>query len=316
MAKRSSTAAQLASFGITLAIHGLIVGLVVLTSSSAPQELILETPQQSLHCRYIEAGRIFQVQVNASNWQEAEERVCGGAFRDVRLSPLLLEGLTMILVDASQNPVVAAQRESCSCSEEENLPILQDVGIVEAPRLGAEVRRTALPRIINVPEQTRENVISTTKTEAKASDKKVKTNAPKIDDLLAIASDFDPARPISDVDPGGSADGSRHSKSATGKGDPYLQKVKAKLDNTMNAPASIQKSELNSLKARIRIKIGDNGSVWGWEFERKSGNAAFDRMIETTIKRFMLGGDMRFAAPPELWRLKNIPIIIDGSDVR
>lgn len=315
MKNRSSAGARLAGIGVTLAVHGLIIALVVLTSSSAPHTQAVLQPAKGLHCRYIESGRLFEVQVSASTWQEAEEMVCGGAFRDVRLPPLALEGLMLVLEDAQDNPVVAAQRESCSCSEEDSIPILQDVGIVEAPRLGAEVRKTALPRIINAPEITRENVITTAPTKENSSEKKTKTNSPKLDDLLAIASDFDPARPISDVDPGGSLDGSRHSKSSTGKGDPYLQKVKAKLDNSMNAPASIPKGELSKLKARIRIKIGDNGSVWSWDFERKSGNASFDRMVETTIKRFMLGGDMRFGVPPAQWRLQNIAVVIDGSEV-
>ena len=232
----------------------------------------------------------------------------------IRLAPLLHEGAKLIL-DGDNHPLLLAQRESCSCSSEERVPILQDIGIVEAPRLGAESRKTALPRIINTPEPSKANTVTTQKT-AKSPDKKDKTSKkPSLDDLLNAASNFDDARPTSDVDPGGSPDGSRLSKSATGKGDPYLQKIKAKLDNTMNAPASIPKSQLQKLSAKIWIKVGDNGTVWAWDFVKKSGNAAFDKMIEMTIKQYMMGGTLKFATPPEQLRLQMIPINVDGRDI-
>ncbi len=302
------------SIVITAIIHVGVFVLFALSSGSEsqPQETLAET---TIFCRYIDNGRLFQVEVSAADWQEAEEKVCGAEMRDVRLGPLVLEGALLILEDTPNN-VIYAQRESCSCSSDEKVPILQDVSIVEAPRLGAETRKTALPRIINTPEPAQENTVTTNKTNpTKRNDKQTK-KTPTLDDLLNAATDFDEARPISDVDPGGSLDGSRLSKSATGKGDPYLQKVKAKLDNTMNAPASIPKSELQKLSAQIWIKIGDNGTVWGWDFTKKSGNAAFDKMIEMTIKQFMMGGSMRFAAPNEQWRLQNIPISVEGKDIK
>ena len=84
----------------------------------------------------------------------------------------------------------------------------------------------------------------------------------------------------------------------------------------MNAPASVPKNELQKLSAKIRIKIGDNGVVWGWDFMKKSGNSAFAKMIENTIKQFMMGGTMRFAPPTEQWRLQDIPITVEGKDIR
>ena len=83
------------------------------------------------------------------------------------------------------------------------------------------------------------------------------------------------------------------------------------LDNAMNAPSSIPKSELKKLKAKVWIKIGANGSIWDWGFSRKSGNKAFDTMVERTIKRFKINGDQKFPPPPEKWSLKRIPIRID-----
>ena len=49
---------------------------------------------------------------------------------------------------------------------------------------------------------------------------------------------------------------------------------------------------------------------------KKSGNAAFDKMIDMTIRQFMMGGSLRFASPPQNWRLQTIPILVDGSDIR
>ena len=269
--------------------------------------------RQNVFCRYIADGKLYQLEVSAANWQDAEEMTCGAHLRDVKLSPLLIDGARLIL-DQKEPPLLLAQRESCSCSQDERVPILQDIGIIEAPRLGTEAKQTALPRIINTPEPSQENTVTTNPT--KPSPKNTKTrNAPSVDDLLNAAADFDEARPITDADVGGSLDGSRSSKSATGKGDPYLQKVKAKLDNTMNAPASIPKSQLQKLSAKVYVKIGDNGTVWGWDFVKRSGNTAFDSMIEKTIKMFMVGGSQRFASPPEQWKLQNITFTVEGKDI-
>ena len=301
------------STAVTAVVHGIIFAVVALSSNSSQPE-VQTAEETSVFCRYIESGRLFQTEVRAKDWQDAEERICGAQYRGIRLAPLLHEGAKLIL-DGDNHPLLLAQRESCSCSSEERVPILQDIGIVEAPRLGAETRKTALPRIINTPEPSKANTVTTQKT-AKTPDKKDKTSKkPSLDDLLNAASNFDDARPTSDVDPGGSPDGSRLSKSATGKGDPYLQKIKAKLDNTMNAPASIPKSQLQKLSAKIWIKVGDNGTVWAWDFVKKSGNAAFDKMIEMTIKQYMMGGTLKFATPPEQWRIQMIPINVDGRDI-
>lgn len=306
---------RFASAAFSVCVHCALFAIILLSSGSqSPSEQNNPQPQNDIFCRYIENGRLFQFSVKADNWQKAEDIVCGAQYRGVRFPPLLAEGAHLILSDET-HPLLLAQRISCSCSDKEIVPVLQDVSIVEAPRLGAETKRTALPRIINTPPPAAENTVTTKKTDKKTDDKPRK-KTPSLDDLLNAASDFDEARPISDKDPGGEKDGSRLSKSAVGKGDPYLQKIKAKLDNTMNAPASIPKSQLKNLSAKIWIKIGDNGTVWAWDYVKKSGNAAFDKMIEMTIKQFMMGGAMRFAAPPEMWRLQTVPITVDGSDIR
>ncbi|MBO5752146.1 MAG: TonB C-terminal domain-containing protein [Proteobacteria bacterium] len=311
---KPTAAERFFSILVTILVHGGILVLVALSSGSEPIEQV-KTEGEKIFCRYIDNGRLFQVEIEAADWQEAEEQVCGSHRRDVRLSPLLLEGALLILED-TPNAVVLAQRESCSCSKEERVPILQDISIVEAPRLGAETRKTALPRIINTPEPAAANVVTTKNNPEQKKTEKPRKQTPTLDDLLNAATEFDEARPISDVDPGGSADGSRLSKSATGKGDPYLQKIKARLDNAMNAPASIPKSELQKLSAKLWIKVGDNGTVWSWDFYSKSGNAAFDRMIESTIKQFMMGGNLKFATPPEQWRLQTIPFTVEGKDIK
>ena len=301
---------------VTIAVHTVVFLLFILSSGPENTDTLGNASEkENIFCRYIENGRMFTVEVSAVDWQDAEEIVCGSHMRDVRLSPLLLEGAQLIL-DGASNDVVLAQRESCSCSKEERVPILQDIGIVQAPRLGAETKKTALPRIINTPEQTQANTVTTEKTNTPPKEKKKTSKEPNLDNLLNAASNFDEARPISDVDPGGSADGSRLSKSATGSGDPYLQKIKAKLDNNMNAPASIPKAKMQKLKAKIWIRIGENGVVWNWDFYSKSGDAAFDKMIEECIKNFKMGGNMKFPIPPDNWKLQPIPITVEGSEIR
>lgn len=306
------------AFGIFVAlfVNVGIFSLVAFSGGSSTTEPAQAAEISTVFCRYIEEGQLYQMDVPAADWQAAEEVVCGSRFRDIRLGGLLVEGAKLLLANPSTNQILLAQRESCSCSNEDEVPVLQDIGIVEAPRLGAEIRKTALPRILNTPEPSAQNTITTNKTNTpKQKDDKPVKKAPSLDDLLNAANNFDEARPISDVDPGGSADGSRLSKSATGSGDPYLQKVKAKLDNSMNAPASIPKAQLSKLKARANIMIGDGGVLWKWEFTSKSGNPAFDKMVETTLKQFMLSGTMRFSNPPANWKNKLIPIVVDGGSI-
>lgn len=295
-------------------VNGAIGLLFVLSSGSQGPEPAQPVETSTIFCRYIDNGRLFQTEVSAPDWQTAEEIVCGAQVRDVRLSPLLLEGARLILDDTS-NPVLLAQRESCSCSQEERVPILQDLSIVEAPRLGTEQKKYALPTIINVKEEAQANTVTTEKTNpVKKNDKPVKKE-PTLDDLLTAA-EFDPARPESNYDMSGSRDGSRLSNSATGQGDPYLQKIKAMLDNTMEAPASVPQSQLRKLSAVAWLRISDNGIVTSWGFDKKSGNAAFDKMIEMTLKQFMMGGTKRFAPPPAQWRFKDIPFRVEGKNIK
>lgn len=290
--------------------------LLIALSSGSSEPLPPSEAVNTVFCRYIENGKLYQFEITAQDWQAAEERVCGSQYRDVRLGALLQEGTRLLLVSPDTHPLLLAQRESCSCSSDDKVPVLRDIGIIEAPRIGAETRKTALPRIFNAPEPTVENTISTTKSDAPKpkNDKKAEKDT-SLQDLLNAAQ-YDPSRPVSDVDPGGSADGSRLSKSATGQGDPYLQKVKARLDNTMNAPAAIPKAELKKLKANVTIVIGAGGILTKWDFTKKSGNAAFDKMIEMTLKQFMLTGSMRFPDPPDKFKYQTIPVVVDGSSIR
>jgi len=307
------------AFGFFLAgfVHVLIVLLFAVSGGSSSPEPAQPAEISNVSCRYIEDGRLYKMDVPAADWQAAEEIICGARYRDVRLGALLAEGARLLLANPSTNQILLAQRESCSCSSQDHVPVLQDIGIVEAPRLGAEAPKTVMPRIFNAPEPTEQNSITTNNPENKRKKVEDKPTKPQLDlnSLVNAANSYDPARPVSDVDPGGSPDGSRLSKSATGSGDPYLQKIKAKLDNSMNAPASIPKSQLAKLKARANIMVGDGGVLWKWEFTAKSGNDAFDKMVEATLKQFMLAGTSRFAPPPDNWKNKMIPIIVDGSSI-
>ncbi len=307
---------QVLSVFVSVVVNTTLALLIVLSSGSS-SEVPQPVEENAIFCRYIEDGRMYQFEMQAPDWQTAEETVCGSHYRDVRLGSLLVEGARLLLTDASNNLVLHAQRESCSCSGKDDVPVLQDIGIVEAPRLGAEVKKTALPRILNTPEPAAQNTITTQKTDTpKPKTEKPVKKTPSIDDLLNAANNFDEARPVSTDDPGGSVDGSRLSNSATGQGDPYLQKVKAKLDNSMNAPASIPKQTLKKLKTKVWIQIGDGGILWKWDFVKKSGDDAFDKMVETTLKQFMLQGTSRFANPPDTWKNKQIPVTVDGSLIR
>ncbi len=305
--------------GITVSIlaNAAIFAMVALSSGSSETQAA-PVEMSKVFCRYIEGGKLFQFDLPAPDGQAAEESVCGSQYRDVRLGAPLVEGARLLLSSPDENAILLAQRESCSCSSEDKVPILQDIGIVEAPRIGAETRKTALPRIFNAPEPTVENTISTTKspTTKPKTDTKKPDKDTSLQDLLNAANSYDPSRPTSDVDPGGSADGSRLSNSATGKGDPYLQKVKARLDNTMNAPAGIPSAELKKLKANLTIVIGAGGVLTKWDFTKKSGNASFDKMIEMTLKQFMLTGSMRFPDPPDKFKYQMIPVVVDGSSIR
>lgn len=316
---RTSHAQRILGVCVSILFNGGLLALIALSSgSSAHIDAASDPSANKIFCRYIDNGRLFRIEVEAADWQEAEDRVCGGSYREVRLGQILRDGAALILGD-TDNPIVMAQRESCTCSDEDRVPILQDIGIVEAPRLGAETKKTALPRIINTPEPSQSNVVTTKPPPTPPKpprEKPRKLKPPSIDDLINAASDFDEARPVSEVDPGGSIDGSRLSKSATGKGDPYLQKIKAKLDNTMNAPASVPKSELKKLSANVWMKIGDGGVVWAWDFQKKSGNAPFDKMIEMTLKQFMTGGALRFAPPTPQWKLQKLYFTVSGKDIR
>ena len=95
-----------------------------------------------------------------------------------------------------------------------------------------------------------------------------------VNKLLSAVDDFDPNRPANEDEGVGQGVGLGHWQ-RRGQRPLYLQKLKAKLDNAMKAPASIPKNELRKLKAKLWIKVGSNGSVWDWKFKRKSGNSSF-----------------------------------------
>jgi len=311
-------------FGVLFALvlnGGLGVGIIVAThfKSDAIAAQVQSDVAELFQCRYFEGGRLHQLEVEGTDWQDAEEKVCGVQYRGVNVPPLLARGYSALILRPDDDALLMAQRESCSCSSGELPPIFEDIGIVEAPMLGTLPKQKTLPQIVNNPEPAEKNAVNpdlSVPDTARPKDKKDKKREPDLHKLIDVSSNFDDARPANDRESVGDPDGSKTSTSATGKGDPYLQKIKAKLDNNMNAPSTIPKSTLSGLDAKLWIKVGGNGSVWAWDFTRKSGNTTFDNMIERTIKRFMIGGDLSFPPPPEDWTAKRIPIRVDGSQIR
>jgi outer membrane biosynthesis protein TonB len=319
----SSTPAVMSGLITALILNGTLAAGILLASQvrsdAMAAQVVAEQSTQSLQCRYIENARLYQLEVTAEDWQAAEAMVCGAKYRNVRVPPLLAMAYAALLSEPEQDAILLAQRESCSCSDGERVPVLQDIGIVQAPRLGTKPKQNALPEIVNRPEAVERNAVDPdAKPQARPETPKKRDTKREVDvnALLDAASVFDDARPSNDRNAAGDPDGSRFSTSATGQGDPYLQKVKAKLDNSMNAPASIPKSELKKLKARIWIKIGATGSIADWDFVSRSGNTAFDGMVERSIKRFALGGDAQFPSPDANWSFKRIQIDVDGSQIR
>ena len=65
----------------------------------------------------------------------------------------------------------------------------------------------------------------------------------------------------------------------------------------------------------IWISIRNNGKVWNWAFVSKSGEPAFDKMIDMTLKQFMVGGNYSFTKPPANWELQQISITVEGKDM-
>ncbi len=318
------SAASPATIGVitALMLNGMLVAGILLATHFKSDAIAAQATMvfEVFQCRYVEDGRLHQIESEASDWQDAEEQICGAHYRDVRVPPLLARGYSMLVTEPGNDPILKAQRESCSCSQGDRPPILQDIGIVEAPMLGTKPKQKALPRIVNNALPTERNAVNP---DQKVEDqprrrkrKKERKREPDINALLDATSNFDPARPSNTDEAVGSVDGSRTSTSSTGRGDPFLQKVKARLDNAMNAPSSIPKSELKKLKAKIWVKIGPNGRLWKWDFSRRSGNDTFDSMIERTMKRFAIGGDQSFPPPTDRWSGKHIQIRVDGSKVK
>ena len=117
------------------------LGVAILIASHAKQEVVAATldedPEAEIfQCRYFEDGRLHQLEVGAQSWQQAEVEVCGAELRDLRLPPLLFRGQVALGVNPDDNALLKAQRESCSCNQGEAVPILEDIGIVQAPKLG------------------------------------------------------------------------------------------------------------------------------------------------------------------------------------
>lgn len=323
MMRSDDSSRSFAAGGIlfSLVINGLFVAGIALAAGLQDKhsgaEAIEQSELEDIPCRYFTEERLVRATVKAVDWQAAEAEFCGSAFSGVVIPPFLLSGVRAGLSAPDSHPVVLAQRESCSCSDSDELLVMRDIGVVEAPRLGNEPKKRRLPEIINNPEQVDKNVVNTdAKTRTPRKKRKKSKDPPKFDNLLNAADTFDPARPENDRTATGETWGSKTSTSATGQGDEYLQKVKARIENTMRAPSSIPTSQLKELKARFWIKVGATGSVMDWGWRKKSGNDTFDDMVERSIKRFTLDGGSTFPQPPQVWMLKEINVKVDGSKIR
>ena len=85
--------------------------------------------------------------------------------------------------------------------------------------------------------------------------------------------------------PSGDAAGESESGS---DGDRYLGAVVQQLKRNYDVPKTIPPQDLLNLKATVILRIDPAGRIAGHEFERRSGNAAYDAALERAIARTQL----------------------------
>jgi colicin import membrane protein len=94
----------------------------------------------------------------------------------------------------------------------------------------------------------------------------------------------------------GSPDGDPAGDSETGaEGERYLALVHRELEANYNVPSTISRAEATQLSAVVVLIVDTNGRIVGHDFERRSGNAAYDAALERAIRSSHLP-----PPPPEL----------------
>jgi len=303
---------------------GLVVGIVSashLQPSTEPNLLGGNTPEdlptETFTCRYLDNHKAVQEQVDAVDRLAAEEAFCGLHYAGVVMPPLLEESIADVVGDDDPHPVIRAQRESCSCGEE--VPyVIQQVKVIP-PKLGVKKKKKRLPRIANRRDDVKENVVDPnkkpTKPKTKKDKKKKKVDRKRNKFENLGATNFDEFRPENADEQEGDPDGSVTGR-GKGQGDKYMQKVKTHVDRQLRMPGSIPKSKRSSLRAKVNFVIGGTGAIIQWSWVNKSGNAAFDAMIENTLNNFGIGRTHKLPPPPARWKNKTIPGVFDGRTIK
>lgn len=295
--------------------HGTSLASTLGASSPAVEEDALK----EITCSWAEGKQRREEKVMALDEFAAEEAVCGLEYANVTIPPLLRDGYTLLTSVDSDEPLMRSQRESCSCGE--RLQVLPNIELVVPPKLGEKPEEKKLPRKANRREEEQENVVdvkkkATEKPKPKPKPEKEKkiSRKPKPLNPLADAT-FNDNIPENEDKMVGEKFGS-HSGEGKGRGPIYLQKLKGQLDRAMTMPASIRTSERKKLKVKVQVVIGSNGVITKKSILSRSGNKAFDNMVEAVINNYGITGRQRLPAPPPEWQNKWITFTVDGKGVR
>lgn len=102
----------------------------------------------------------------------------------------------------------------------------------------------------------------------------------------SLSSVLDRVRKETDEAQWGSPDGDPMGDASDGdEGDRYLALVTRALQDNYNVPPTIPERERLHLRAQIALYIEADGRITRFEFERRSGNDAFDNALERAIRQ-------------------------------
>ena len=156
---------------------------------------------------------------------------------------------------------------------------------VKLARLGTPRDQKLLPRKEEEPVQTpappvqvsKTVPVQSTKPELKPTDKKAPTNQDKLKNALAKLQ--------KQVDQTGQTDGFETGTDDVTEGDLYWARVKDRIQRFFVVPNTIPDAERKRLVATMQIRIGADGVISDAHTDQSSGNAVFDRALESAIKR-------------------------------
>lgn len=218
--------------------------------------------------------------------------------------------------DTSNRPV-AAEEEPKQITE--IYEVLPSVEIIKPPKLGQKPPEQEIVKISNQPPPPPPKVDPKAKppqTPPPSPPPKTDRQAPQ-NPVFSTDNQFDKYRPPNANTQTGAEDGSKSGQNHIGQGDPYLQHIKAQLDNNMVIPSTIPPSARKTLRAQIRVIISTNGQImWEWMPGGLTANDAFNDMVTRTLNDFRLGGPHRFKPPPAERTGTWISITVDGSRIQ